>query len=204
MRRSFINVCVMLCLILAAGTAAAESIKGRIGVSGRLGVHVPSDTDTTLSYQELETDAGFLGGGGIIFGITDSLALEVDVTHYWFDGNYAGIKVEEFSTTDISLGMQYRFSNLSLGQLVPYVGGGVDILLSDTSDLYGEEGDVDTVPGVHANGGIDYFFTKQLAATAEMKVVVAPKADIKFRGIKTGDYDPTSFSTTVGLRYFFN
>jgi len=204
MRRSFINVCVMLCLLLAAGTAAAESIQGRIGVNGRLGFLVPSDTNTSLYYQDLETDACFIGGGGFIYGITENLALELDITHYWFDGNYAGIKVEEFSTTDISLGVQYRFNNLTVSKLVPFVGGGVDILLSDTTDLYGEGGDVDTVPGVHANGGVDYFIMKQLALTAELKVVVAPNADIKFRGFKTGDYDPNSFSSTIGFRYFFN
>lgn len=199
MRKSFIQACVMLCLLLAAGTAAADSIKGRIGVTGRLGFVVPSESDTSL-YGDIETDVGFHGGGGLIYGIGDNLALEFDVMHHWFDANYGS----EFSTTDISFGVQYRFSNLPMHQLVPYVGGGVDILVSDSSDWTGLEGDVDTVPGAHANGGIDYFILKQLALNADLKIVVAPDADIKFRGVKVGDYDPTSFAATVGFRFFFN
>jgi len=204
MRKPFVHVCVVLCLLVAAGSAAAESIKGRIGVTGRVGMHVPSDSRSSLLYQDLETDIGFRGGGGLIFGITDNLALEFDVTHYWFDAEFVSIKVQEFATTDISLGVQYRFNSPSLGPLVPYVGGGVDVLLSDTTNRYGENGDVDTVPGVHANGGVDYFITRQLAVNADLKVVAAPEADVKFRGVKMGDYDPTSFSATVGFRFFFN
>jgi outer membrane protein len=148
----------------------------------------------------MDTDVGFHGGGGLIYGIGDNLALEFDVTHHWFDASHGA----EFSTTAFSLGAQYRFTNLSVSKLVPYVGGGVDLLASDTTDWTGFKGDVDTVPGAHANGGIDYFILKQLALNADLKVVIAPDADIKYGGIKVGDFDPTSLAFTVGFRFFFN
>lgn len=199
MGKYFVHVSVVLCLLLIAGTAAADSIKGRLGVTGRLGFVVPSNSDVGW-YDDVETDLGFHGGGGLIYGVGDNLGLEFEATHHWFDAD-GGL---EFSTTGISLGVQYRFNTPSLGKLVPYVGGGLDLLLSDATDAFGENADVDTVPGAHANGGIDYFITKQLALNADVKVVVAPDADIKFLGVKVGDFDPTSLATTVGFRYFFN
>ena len=59
----------------------------------------------------------------------------------------------EFDITNISFGVQYRFSNLPAKQLVPYAGGGFDVLLNEVS-----VGSVDDVVGVHAAIGVDYFF----------------------------------------------
>lgn len=63
----------------------------------------------------------------------------------------------------------------------------------------------DTVPGIHLAGGVDYFLTKNLALNSELKFVVAPNADITtFGGVKIGNFDPSSFSMTFGVRYFIN
>jgi hypothetical protein len=57
----------------------------------------------------------------------------------------------------------------------------------------------------HISGGIDYFLLKQLAFNVETKGVIAPDADFRSpSGTKLGDLDPTSFSLTFGVRYFFN
>ena len=88
---------------------------------------------------------------------------------------------------------------MTVKNLVPYVGAGLDILFSDFNNA-----DVDTVAGVHVSGGVDYFIMKQLAVTAELKGVVAPESDIKYGGEKIGNYDPMSLSMTFGVRYFFN
>jgi outer membrane protein len=63
---------------------------------------------------------------------------------------------------------------------------------------------VDTTVGAHLSAGVDYFIAKQFALTAEAKVVAAPNTDITLGGNHTGNFDPSSFSGTVGLRYFFN
>jgi len=61
---------------------------------------------------------------------------------------------------------------------------------------------VDTTVGVHAAAGLDYFFMKQMALTTEAKLLVAPDTDINGpTGRST--FDPTAFSTTFGVRYFF-
>jgi outer membrane protein len=195
MKRYFFTVILIAVLGLAAGTALADSINGRVGVTGRLGFIVPSDSD--ILGPNVSTDAGLIGGGGLIYGLTRDVALEFDLNHAAF-GSSPGI---DFSTTDISFGGQYRFVDLSLRQLVPFAGGGLDILVNGASHGL----DVDTVLGVHVKGGVDYFITRELAATAEMKGIIAPDADINnSTGQKVGNFDPMSLSMMFGVRYFFN
>lgn len=202
MKRLFVISGMIFCLSLASGTAMADSLKGRIGVTGRFGFLAPSDSK--VFGRNLDTDVGFIGGGGFIFGIDKNFAVELDITHTKFDANINSTKVVDFETTNISLGAQYRFVDLPGTQLVPYLGVGVDILLNDSTDRDGDTANLDTVPGIHVNGGVDFFVLKQLALTAELKGVLAPDADIKVGSSKVGDYDPTSLSMTFGFRYLFN
>jgi outer membrane protein len=182
-------------LVVAAGAAqAADDIKGRFGVTGRFGFAAPADSD---AYGfNISTDPGIVGGGGVIYGLTDNIALEADVTH----ASYGSSPDAGFNTTDISLGGQYRFLNLPVQHLVPYVGGGLDILVNGADS---DVGDVDTVVGAHVKGGVDYFLTKDVAVTAEMKWVIAPNADIRDSFGKVGSFDPMNFSMMFGARYFF-
>lgn len=187
MKRCFVVFGLVAVFTLMAISAQADSIRGRVGVTGRLGFIVPSNSD------DIATETGFIGGGGLIYGATDKIALEMDVTQAGYD-SFEGI---DFSITDLSFGAQYRFTDLAPRQLVPYVGGGFDILINDI-----DNGSVDTVVGVHLKGGADYFLMKELAATAEWKGVFAPDADTS--GFGGRDFDPMNFSVTFGVRYFFN
>lgn len=207
MKHFIIPAFLVLFLILTAEFALADSIQGRIGVTGRIGFLVPSDNEAFIEpsrVANLNTDVGFVGGGGFIYGINKNFAAELDITYTDFNANLGGFREGDFSTTNISLGAQYRFVDIPVKKLVPYVGAGIDILFNDFNSADGNDADVDTVAGVHVSGGVDYFILKQVALTAELKGVLAPNADINFRGEKVGNYDPTSFSMTFGVRYFFN
>lgn len=174
----------------------ADSIKGRVGVTGKIGFLVPADNDS--DFFNNKTDVGFVGAGSIIYGIDDHFAGEFEVSRTQF-----GSETGDFGTTNISLGAQYRF--LPKQQLVPFVGVGLDILVNDYDPNNGATRNVDTTVGAHINGGADFFLTRQLALTAEAKLVAAPNADITDGfGNHRGNFDPSSFSTTVGIRYFFN
>lgn len=203
MTRKLFAACVAAMLVLAGGNAMADSIKGRVGVSGRIGFINPSNSDLN-GFRE-DTDAGFIGGGGFIYGFTDNLAMELDITHAEFSSGENSFSLQgsnDFQTTNISLGGQYRFAIPSLKSLVPYAGTGLDILVNGI-DRAG--GGIDNLVGMHLSGGVDYFVLKQLAATGEMKGVFAPDADITDeRGRKVGNYDPTNLTVTFGVRYFFN
>lgn len=194
MKKGLASICAALCLALTAGTALAGDIAGKFGVTGRIGFLVPADSDI-LGYN-ISTDVGFMGGGGFIYGINRNWAAELDITTTGFEGNYANRSIN-FDTTNIALGVQYRFKEIS--KFTPYAGFGLDILVNDADNGL----NVDTVVGVHLSGGVDYFILKNVALTSEMKFVLAPTADISRSG-NIGNFDPSCFSMTFGARYFFN
>lgn len=197
MKKLIAVACLASTVAMTAGTAVADSIKGKLGVTGKIGFLVPADNDSDFFHNE--TDTGTTGGVGLIYGIDDHLAAELEVSQTDFDSQ-AG----DFGVTNLSLGGQYRFA-VADQQLVPYLGAGVDLLFSDYDPYYEGRRDVDTTVGVHASAGMDYFLLKQLALTAEARLVVAPDTDITdSSGNHTGDFDPSSFSGTIGVRYFFN
>jgi outer membrane protein len=201
MRTILGTLCLAAALACAATPAQAENIKGKLGITGRIGFIIPADSDLGPTKSKLESDAGFVGGGGFIYGIDRNWAAELDVTHSSFDSQFHDKSVKgNFDVINVSLGGQYRFET-SQANLTPYVGAGLDILISDF-DANNTRFNVDTTVGVHGSGGIDYFLTKNLALNAEAKVVIAPETDIS--GGADGNFDPTSFSTTFGIRFFFN
>lgn len=206
MTRKLVVFCVAAMLTLTAGTAmAADSIRGRLGVTGRIGFIVPADSEAAAVgvVVSRNTDVGLIGGGGFIFGATENIAAELDITHAGFGSDFPDGRVD-FDTTNVTLGVQYRFQDLVRVQhLVPYAGGGLDILLNDASGA--KASDADDVVGVHLSAGVDYFLQPQFAVTGEVKGILAPDADIhEFDGRKKGTFDPSSFSTTFGVRFFFN
>lgn len=195
MKKLLVFLTLLAAVTLATSNAKADSIKNRLGITGRLGFIVPSD-NTEIATGTVGTNTDFIGGGGVIYGITDHIAAEMDITHAGF-GSTAGL---DFDMTNISFGVQYRFINLPIKQLVPYAGGGLDVLINGVSN-----GSADDVVGGHVSAGVDYFLLKQLALTAEAKGVIAPNADFRSpSGVKQGELDPTHFSMTFGVRFFFN
>jgi outer membrane protein len=202
MKKLIVLACLATTVSMTAGTAMADSIKGKLGVTGRIGFLNPADNtaDPAPGFPRNRTDTGLVAGGGLIYGLDDHIAVELDVTRAAF-----GSETGDFGVTNISFGGQYRFA-LQQRQLVPYIGVGLDILATDYDVNSGARSDVDTTVGGHVSGGVDYFLQRNLALTAEAKLVVAPDARITDRqfGDNRGDFDPSSFSTTVGIRFFFN
>ncbi|HEY3309901.1 MAG TPA: porin family protein [Desulfuromonadaceae bacterium] len=197
MKKIIALACLATTICLATGTAMADNIKGRLGVTGKIGFLDISDGD--LGDSRIKPDVGFIGGGGLIYGVTDNIAAEFDITRSEFGSEFPRSgNSGDFGITTIALGAQYRF-NVTHTKLVPYAGGGLDILLNEY-----DRADVENLVGVHINGGIDYFIMKQVALNVDARAILVPEADIKSRGTKVGNFDPSSFSTTFGVRFFFN
>lgn len=192
MKKLLVLACATAALSLAAAPSMADSIQGKLGVTGKIGVLLPADGD--FGPFNNKTDAGFIGGGGLIYGIDKHFAAEIDITRSSFGSDFG-----DFGVTNFAAGAQYRFA-LAHAQLVPYLGAGGDLLVIDAD----QGRDVDTTVGVHATAGVDYFVMKQLALTAETKLLLAPDTDINDSSGKRGNFDPTAVSTTFGVRYFFN
>ena len=191
-----LTACAALAALLA-GNAAADDLRGRLALTGRVGVTNPSNSELDQNGERLivSTDAGFIGGGGFLFGIDDNIAAELDVTRSSF--HTAGFG--QAQVTNLSIGAQYRLPERQ--RLIPYFGGGMDVLINDLPNS-----SADTVLGVHIASGLDYMLQRQVALTAEIKGVEAFNADVRNynNGIKAGKFDPSNVSLTVGARFFFN
>ncbi|HJV66474.1 MAG TPA: outer membrane beta-barrel protein [Geomonas sp.] len=179
-----------------AGNAAAEDLRGRIAVTGRIGVIDPANSEKNGFEGTLlvKTDPGIIGGGGFLFGVDENVALDLEVTRSAFDTDGLG----RAGVTDLAVGAQYRLPERQ--RFVPYAGAGIDVLINDVGNNV-----TDTVVGLHLKGGVDYMLMRQVALNAEIKGVEAFNADVRnFAGAKTGEFDPSNVSFTVGARYFFN
>ena len=197
MRRAIILA--TLTIILATGTARADSIQGRLGITGKAGALVPLRDDFISSTTG--SDPGFAAGGGLILGFGRNFAVEMEATHVpRMDVNISGARAYRATFTDVALGLQYRFASAS--RLVPFLGAGVDFLKGDLTHVSGARYDLDWTEGGHVNVGLDYFITKGIAFTADLRGVAALEGDVKSAGAKVGQYDPLSFIGTVGIRLF--
>jgi outer membrane protein len=202
MKRIIVGLGAALLFALGAGQALADSsIAGKVGVTGRIGFVVPADSDFGSPALTVETDPGFNFGGGLIYGIDRNFAVELDITRTEFGSNLTNDNnFGDFEIINIALGGQYRFQ-ISQSNVTPYVGAGLNILISSL-ERNGNDYDIDTTLGVYGAGGVDYFLTKQVALNAEARVVIAPEADIEGGG--GGNFDPSHFSGMFGVRFFFH
>lgn len=202
MKKLIVFALLATTISMTAGTAMADSIRGKLGVTGRVGFINPADNtaDSTPTYYNNKTDMGLIAGGGFIYGVDDHFALDIEASRATF-----GSETGDFGVTDLSFGGQYRFA-LQQRQIVPYIGVGLDVLFTDYDENFGHKSDVDTKLGAHVNVGVDFFLQRNLALTAEAKLIAAPDAKITDNqsGAPAGDFDPSSFSSTIGIRFFFN
>jgi outer membrane protein len=184
-----------LVLLLVASTAMAAGIDGRFGLTGKLGFLMPVQD---LVSGTTDSKTGVAAGGGLIYGFGNNFAAELDITHAPnLDVENGGGKVGDVSLTDISLGLQYRFTPDR--PLVPYVGAGIDFIQGDFTNQFDTHYDLEWTTGGHVSAGVDYFATRGIALTAEIRGVFAPKGDMKSTALQ---YDPTSIVGTVGIRLF--
>lgn len=193
--RAIFTYTLVLLLALTSNVMAA-SIDGRLGLTAKVGAFVPLQDDFISSTTD--SKSGVAAGGGLIYGLGRNLAAELDITRVpSIDVEQNGLKVGDASLTDISLGLQYRFTPDN--RLVPYIGAGVDFINGDFTNEFGNGYSLDWTAGGHVNAGLDYFATRGIALTAEFRGVFAAKGDVKSTAL---EYDPTGFVGTVGIRLF--
>ncbi|WP_051292916.1 outer membrane beta-barrel protein [Citrifermentans bremense] len=205
---------VLFAITLLAVTSAkadAESIAGRIGITGQLGFATVATSNysrdfvasNSLSDEKLSSGSTFAGGGGLILGLTRNVAIEAGALYLApRDYKNAGVKALEIENVDVSLGLQLR-NNVS-EDIAAYLGGGVDVLLSSVKDFSGNKGKADTVVGGHVNVGGDYFVSRHIALNLDLRGLIFPDVDLKSGGTTVAEYDPISFVGLVGVRFFLN
>ena len=108
-----LTACALLTAFLA-GNAAASDLRGRLAVTGRVGIINPANSELDLPNGDrlvVSTDAGIIGGGGFLFGVDDYIAMELDITRSSFHTSKFGTA----DVTELSIGAQYRLPERQLG-----------------------------------------------------------------------------------------
>lgn len=197
MRKAFLLAVVSL--IVFTGTAMADTLNGRFGIYGKAGAIVPLQDDFVTGASG--AGAAFATGGGLIFGIGNNFAAEIDVTHApTIDVDYGGAKTYEAKYTDIAVGLQYRFA--SRNRVVPYVGLGPDFIrghLKYVGSGSGGSYNLDWTYGGHVNLGADFFITRGIAFNLDLRGIFAAKGDVTTE-VGAREWNPNSFVGTAGIR----
>lgn len=195
-----IKLIIIALLLMQATTATADTIANRFGFTGRVGFALPENVgDTQFINGNTETKSNVAWNLGCIYGFNDNLASELEVSILpRLDVEVAGIKAYETKLTDFALGLQYRFTPKN--QLVPYIGAGIDAMKGSMKHVNGNSYDLDWTYGGHVKVGLDWFLTKGIALTADLRGVVATSGDINKGSTKVNEYDPLWVQGTIGLR----
>ena len=119
-------------LLLLANTVMADDISGKVGITARGGASYFAESgfsDEALAQgqglslrKDIKADLGWAAGGGMVYGITDNLAVNFDVIYYQADVRGKAIYGFETllgrgKTIDFALGAQWRFKPKS--QFIP-------------------------------------------------------------------------------------
>jgi outer membrane protein len=214
---------IIAIVMFTASAASADSIAHKFGLTARGGASYLFNsewTDYLLSLnpgmdKELKPGIGWAAGGGIMYGITNNLAVNFDIIYgqadYKFSNPYITATLGTFRTYDFSFGAEWRFMPQS--RFVPYIGAGFDVLLNrvsldDEFFVIPVSADIDTTYGAHVSVGADFFFTPHIALNAEIRGLYSTQGDVKFTvaGITTpvaAKYNPSNISGFLGIRFFF-
>jgi outer membrane protein len=211
-------------LLLSANAAMADSIAGKVGITGRFGASYVVDSKWTIGgtgmSEDIKADLGYSAGGGVMYGITDNLAVNFDVNYLQaalnatgqIGGSSVAIMFGRGKTVDFALGAQWRFVPKS--QFVPYVEAGLDVLWNNIDVDPGFAGGMGGVPnlsvgttfGGHLSVGGDFFFNRHVALNAEIRGLLSTQGDVKANsGVNTvfAKYDPSNISAFLGMKFFF-
>jgi outer membrane protein len=205
-------------LLLFSNAAMADSIAGKVGITARGGLSYIFNSKLTVvdsTLDKIERSKAWAAGSGIMYGITDNLAVDFDVIYSQADCQVSdgttSINLGMGKNIDFALGAQWRF--MPKNAFVPYVGVGFDVFWNkidingNLSDLLGSA-DIAVTYGGHLSAGVDCFLTPNIALNAEIRGVYSTDGDLTIKSpgeadVVVGKYNPTNISGFVGIRFLF-
>jgi outer membrane protein len=202
MRKTVIIAFVLL--LLGGGNAFATGIGGHVGLTFRGGITNPTD-QTSGTNASLDSNIGYTYGGGLLYGLNNNVAAEIEINHSTFKADLSGVRAAEFEANDISIGGHYRFIGTApmIQKVVPYLGAGVDIIWAEAKYSKGPTGDADLSVGGHLKAGSDFFLNSNLALNLELRGVLAAESDVLSGGVTVGKFDGSAVLGLFGVRLFF-
>lgn len=198
MRTIFVTTFCLLFILTT--TAMADTIANRFGFTGRVGFAMPEQLDDAEFINSTkDTEDGVAWNGGFIYGFNDNIAGELEISYLpQLDVELRGGKAYEAKMTDYAIGLQYRF--MPKEHLVPYLGAGFDFIKGDLDHVNGNKYDLEWTWGGHIGGGLDWFLTRGIVLTADLRGTAAVSGDIERGDTKVNEYDPFWIQGTVGIR----
>jgi opacity protein-like surface antigen len=204
-----------LATVLAAATPAeAEGIY--IGAFG--GVNFAQDSDFTYDpgggYDvefDVEHDTGWLAGAAVGYGFDFGLRAEAEAAYRMNDIDRLDVAVVgydlEGDVSTLSLMGNLWFEAPLTASVRPFVGGGVgmaQVSLND-AEVQGTSvvDDSDWVLAYQVGGGLAYRVTPGIDLTAEYRYFATDDAEVELDGGGDGEYEYSSHSVLVGVRYTF-
>lgn len=197
---------VVLFLALAvgcfAGSVLAEDLAGRFSVGVVGGGVFPKDS---------EIDSTFYVGGNLAYGVNEYIALGGEVGYSSWDVEEVGVDYGEIRAVPLLADLYLRYPvEMGENKLVPYVVGGLGVVFYDYKESsflkqYGVTVDVDPSFALKLGGGLEYFFTKNIALGVEGSYGWS-EADVSVSGagaVASTSMDTNSWMVTGGIKYYF-
>lgn len=156
MTGKYISFAVILSLVLLTviNPAAAEDIKGKMGIGYRYRYVAPDDDNFKAN--------GNCHNINLTYGLTDNIALEGEAGHFRLKSTAAS----EVGVYSLHGGIQLRAN--AIKNLVPYLTGGAGFQVYDYNNVSGGDRKDKTISfSYKTGGGIEYFFNKNVAFNLE-------------------------------------
>ncbi len=202
MKRLSVVLCLALAIGCFAGSALAEDLAGRFSVGLVGGGVFPKDS---------EIDDSFYVGGNLAYGVNEYIAVGGEVGYSSWDTEEGGVDYGEVRAVPLLADLYLRYPvEVGENKLVPYIVGGLGVVFYDYKESsflkqYGVSVDVDPSFALKFGGGLEYFFTKNIALGVEGSYSWS-EADVSVTGVgavPSTNADTNAWLVTGGIKYYF-
>jgi opacity protein-like surface antigen len=202
MKKILFVVCLLAFLVPESVFSAG--IGGHFGINVLGGLNIPSDQKNN-AVGTMSSNLGYSYGAGLIYGINNNMAAELEFIQSNFKTDSQGVRAAEFNSSDIAIGGQYRFIGTApmIQQVVPYIGAGIDVILPKAKYSGGPSNSADISVGAHLKAGGDLFLNGNFALNLELRGVLGTESNVRSSGTTVGKFDPSSLLGLVGVKVFF-
>lgn len=202
MKRLSVVLFLALAVSCVIGVAFAEDLAGRFSVGVVGGGVFPKDS---------EIDDAFYVGGNLAYGVNEYIALGGEVGYSSWDTEEGGVDYGEVRAVPLLADLYLRYPvEMGENKLVPYIVGGLGVVFYDYKESsflkqYGVTADIDPSFALKLGGGLEYFFTKNIALGVEGSYGWS-EADVSVSGagaVASTSMDTNSWMVTGGIKYYF-
>lgn len=202
MKRLSVVLGLALAVSCVVGVAFAEDLAGRFSVGVVGGGVFPKDSGI---------DDTFYVGGNLAYGVNEYIAVGGEIGYSSWDTEEGGVDYGEVRAVPLLADLYLRYPvEMGENKLVPYIVGGLGVVFYDYKESsflkqYGVTVDMDPSFALKFGGGLEYFFTKNIALGVEGSYSWS-EADVSVSGagvVASSSADTNSWMVTGGIKYYF-